>query len=160
MPGTSLLAHAVRGGTLGLIAAISPGPLMALVVNLSLAYSAREGIKAALAPLLTDLPILLCALAAVNAVAASNTAMGLLALAGGLCLAYYALESFRFVPQARDAGQGKPSSLLRGVMANFLNPHPYVFWTTIGAPLMIEAASGGKGPPLRSRSRFLSASAA
>lgn len=150
----SLIAYGVQGGTLGLIAAISPGPLMALVVSLSLTYSAREGIKAALAPLLTDLPILLCALVAVNVLAASDTARGLLALAGCLCLAYYALESFRFVPKATEAGAKKPSSLLRGVTANFLNPNPYLFWATVGAPLMTQAAAEGKGPPLAFAASF------
>jgi threonine/homoserine/homoserine lactone efflux protein len=154
VPGSDLIAYAVRGGALGLFAAISPGPLMALILNLSLTYSAREGIKAALAPLLTDLPILLCALAAVHVAAASDTAMGLLALAGCLCLASYAVQSFRFVPKTPVAGQKIPSSLLRGVLANFLNPNPYVFWTAIGAPLLLEAASKGTGPPLAFAAAF------
>jgi threonine/homoserine/homoserine lactone efflux protein len=150
----TLLGFAVQGGTLGLIAGISPGPLMALVVNLSLTRSAKEGAKAALAPLLTDLPILLCALAAVNAVASSNAAMAGLSLAGCACLGYYALESLRFTPKAQDTGRKAPSSLLRGVTANFLNPNPYVFWATIGAPLLIQAAAGGYGPPVAFAASF------
>ena len=35
--------------------------------------------------------------------------------------------------------QEKPQSLRKGVMVNFLNPHPYMFWLSIGAPLILRA---------------------
>ena len=33
----------------------------------------------------------------------------------------------------------KPRSLLRGALVNALNPHPYLFWFSVGAPLVIKA---------------------
>ena len=31
------------------------------------------------------------------------------------------------------------ASLAKGVSLNFLNPNPYLFWLTIGTPLLLEA---------------------
>ena len=44
---------------------------------------------------------------------------------------------------APPAGTGPPRSLLKGVLANALNPHPYLFWITVGAPLMLKALNLG-----------------
>jgi threonine/homoserine/homoserine lactone efflux protein len=30
-------------------------------------------------------------------------------------------------------------SLQKGILTNFLNPHPYLFWITVGAPTMVKA---------------------
>ena len=47
------------GVVMGLSAGFSPGPLLALVLSHTVRYGVREGVKIALAPLLTDLPIIL-----------------------------------------------------------------------------------------------------
>ncbi|MDH3383440.1 MAG: LysE family translocator, partial [Deltaproteobacteria bacterium] len=47
------------GIVLGLSAGFSPGPLLAMVLSQTIRHGAREGIKIAAAPLLTDLPIIL-----------------------------------------------------------------------------------------------------
>lgn len=44
------------GIALGLSAGLSPGPLQAIVISETLLKGKKEGIKVALAPLLTDLP--------------------------------------------------------------------------------------------------------
>ena len=46
----------------GLSAGFSPGPLMALVISQTLKHGIREGAKVAMAPLITDLPIILVSL--------------------------------------------------------------------------------------------------
>ena len=35
--------------------------------------------------------------------------------------------------------QLKPQSFKKGLLANFLNPNPYLFWITIGAPTIVRA---------------------
>ena len=32
-----------------------------------------------------------------------------------------------------------PNSIRKGIVANFLNPSPYMFWFSIGGPLMLKA---------------------
>jgi threonine/homoserine/homoserine lactone efflux protein len=33
--------------------------------------------------------------------------------------------------------------LLRGALTNALSPHPWVFWITVGAPILAEHGAGG-----------------
>ena len=59
-------------------------------------------------------------------------ALGIVALAGAVMLTRYAFDCFT-PPPPETAGSGRaPHSLGRGVVANFLNPHPYLFWLTVG----------------------------
>ncbi len=37
----------------------------------------------------------------------------------------------------------QPRSLKKGIVANLLNPHPYLFWITVGAPTAIKARQDG-----------------
>jgi threonine/homoserine/homoserine lactone efflux protein len=138
------LTSAFTGAALGLSAGLSPGPLLALVIAQTLAYSVREGIKVAAAPLLSDLPIVLAALALTDALAAHPVPLGLLTLGGAGYLAFCGVSSLRFNPRAEPEAQPRPRSVRKGVLANFLNPSPYLFWTGVGAPLL--AQSWGEGP--------------
>ena len=60
MHGTAVYLSA--GAALGLSAGLSPGPLLALTVSQAIAHGAREGMKVAFAPLLTDPPVILAAI--------------------------------------------------------------------------------------------------
>ena len=48
----------ITGLTLGFAAVISPGPLMTLVITRTLERGLGAGLRVAIAPLLTDLPII------------------------------------------------------------------------------------------------------
>ena len=58
----STLQHILTGSVLGLSAGLAPGPMLALVLSQTLRYSTAEGVKASLAPLVTDPPIILACL--------------------------------------------------------------------------------------------------
>jgi threonine/homoserine/homoserine lactone efflux protein len=133
----------LAGAALGLSAGFSPGPLLSLVLTQSMVHGTREGVKVALAPLVTDAPILLLAWLVLSRLEGRSTALGLVALAGACVLVRYAWDCF--VPPAPDsAGAGPaPRSLGRGIVANLLNPHPYLFWLTVGMPTLMEAATVG-----------------
>lgn len=127
-----MIYYIVSGITLGLSAGFSPGPLMALVLSETVRSGGRAGVLVALAPLLTDLPIILLSLWVLESLPATASVYGILSLAGGSYLAWLAWVSFQVeVPEYRaSAGH----SLWKGVVANLLNPAPYFFWLTIGAP--------------------------
>ena len=64
---------------------------------------------------------------------------------GAFFILYLAYESIRISKieiksNERDTHTLK-ESLLKGVVANFLSPHPYIFSISIGAPLVIKAYS-------------------
>lgn len=42
----------------------------------------------------------------------------------------------------------KPASLKKGIIANILNPHPYLFWVTVGIPIVIKAYETNVGAVL------------
>ena len=139
------LAAAATGAALGLSAGLSPGPLLALVIVQSLNYSVREGAKVAASPLVTDLPIVLAALALTAGLAGRPVLLGLLTLGGAAYLGHSALASLRFRPGGQGPAPASPKSLQKGVLANLLNPSPYLFWGTVGAPLLAQARLAGAG---------------
>ena len=47
-----------------------------------------------------------------------------------------------------DLAELKPRSLTKGVLANALSPHPYLFWLSLGAPIMVRALSVNIFTPL------------
>jgi threonine/homoserine/homoserine lactone efflux protein len=55
---TFLLSGIIFGLTLG----VAPGPLLTLVISETLKHNRKEGIKVAIAPIITDLPIVLVTL--------------------------------------------------------------------------------------------------
>jgi len=139
-----VLEYLATGVVLGLAAGFAPGPLLALVLAQSIRFGTREGLKVAAAPLLTDLPIVILATALVAA--AAGTAGGLLgaiSLAGAAFVAYLGIESIRTTGVQAGRPDEAPRSWTRGALVNALSPHPYIFWITVGAPMLIRAWADG-----------------
>ena len=134
-----MMVSLIAGTVLGLSAGFSPGPLLTFVISQTLRYGIKEGIKAALAPLVTDLPIILTTTFALTRVVNSRSVLGLISLVGGLFVLYLACESFRTTRLDTQVSNAVPQSLSRGAIINALNPHPYLFWSSVGAPTMIKA---------------------
>jgi len=132
------------GLLLGLSCGLAPGPLMTLVLAQTLRHGPREGCKIALAPFLTDAPIILLALALAAGVAEFQKVLGCLSVAGGIFVLYLAWDTFRPARVAPEASDTPPRSWAKGVLANLLNPHPWLFWLTVGAATLAKAmaASG------------------
>jgi threonine/homoserine/homoserine lactone efflux protein len=127
------------GVVFGLSGGLSPGPLLTLVISETLIHGAREGVKVSIAPLLTDLPIVVFTLVILSRLADILPLLGVISLLGGGFLLYLSYESLSFKGVEIDVEQIKPQSIKKGVMVNFLNPSPYMFWFTIGAPLVLKA---------------------
>jgi len=148
--GRSILmwAYLSLGLSMGLNAGISPGPLLALVVTASLRSGMAGGLAVALAPLVTDLPIVTLSVWLVGSL--PPEAARWVGTLGGLVIIWMGIEAIRSGRRAvlprGDKLQGEPRrELLRGVAANFLNPHPYLFWATVGGPTLV---SGWRESPL------------
>jgi threonine/homoserine/homoserine lactone efflux protein len=67
-----------------------------------------------------------------------KTILGSVSLVGGLYVLYLAYESVRAAPIKIDITEVKPHSFKKGILINLFNPHPYLFWMTVGAPLIIN----------------------
>jgi threonine/homoserine/homoserine lactone efflux protein len=134
-----MIASLVAGFLLGLSAGLSPGPLSVLVISQTLKHGTREGVKVAFAPFVSDVPIITLAMMVLSQIANSQTLFGLLSIVGGVYLLYLASESFRTSGVELSESSGAPQSLAKGTVVNFLNPSPYIFWLTVGAPTVIKA---------------------
>jgi threonine/homoserine/homoserine lactone efflux protein len=127
------------GIVLGLSAGLTPGPLLTLVISQTLRHDVKEGFKVALAPLLTDLPIILVTLYLFMRLARYELVLGIISFLGSFFVLYLSYETFRTTPLEIELPTKDPQSLQRGAMINVLNPHPYLFWCSIGAPIMVKA---------------------
>lgn len=133
------MSDTLFGVVFGLAAGLMPGPLLALVIQQTLRHGPGEGIKVAAAPLLTDLPIVAAALFALNRLADADGVLGAISLLGAAFLGHLAYESVTTDLAAHAGPATTPRSLQKGVAANLLNPHPYLFWLTVGAPILWHA---------------------
>ena len=127
------------GIVLGMSAGLSPGPLLTLVISQTLKHSIKEGVKVALAPLITDLPIILISTFVLSRLANFRTVLGIISLIGGLFVMYLAYESFQTSKLDIGIQDAEPQSLWKASVVNILNPHPYLFWFSVGAPTIIKA---------------------
>jgi threonine/homoserine/homoserine lactone efflux protein len=70
----------------------------------------------------------------------------MLSLAGGALLISYGIAGLRGASlEVKESAVERKvwASLGKGVSVNFLNPNPYLFWLTIGTPILIEAHAVG-----------------
>jgi len=132
---TELLA----GLSLGLGAGVAPGPLLTLVVTSTLERGFGAGLRVAVAPLLTDAPIIGLTVLAVSNV--SEWMLRALGVTGGFVVAAMGAWSIAGAGQRVDAEPAPPGSadVWRGVAINALSPHPWIFWIGVGAPLLVAA---------------------
>jgi threonine/homoserine/homoserine lactone efflux protein len=130
---------------LGLGAGVSPGPLLALVLTNTLKRGFGAGVRVAVAPVITDAPIVVATLLAVDAL--PGVALRVLGGAGAVYLLWLGAGTFA---SARSAtlddvrSGGTRGDLWQGVVANILSPHPWLFWLSVGAPIL--STTWGRAP--------------
>ncbi|WKK25155.1 LysE family transporter [Streptomyces olivoreticuli] len=133
------------GVALGFSAGISPGPLLALVLSGTLRGGLGVGLRVAAVPLITDLPVIILSVTVLSVLPGRAVSAG--GVIGGLFLAWLAASTIREsrtaeIPAVREAAviraEGR-RTLRQGVLINLLSPHPWVFWLTTGAPLLVAA---------------------
>jgi threonine/homoserine/homoserine lactone efflux protein len=133
----------IIGSLLGLSAGLAPGPLLTLVISETLRHDYKAGIRVALSPIITDLPIILLTIFILGRLSGFHFVLGVISLIGGLVLLYMAYKGF-FVKVGDVALEGDtPKSLTKGIIVNLTNPHPYLFWLSVGAPTITKALNKG-----------------
>jgi threonine/homoserine/homoserine lactone efflux protein len=133
-----MISALAAGFVFGLSSGLAPGPLLTLVITQTLKHGVMEGIKVASAPLITDLPIILVSFVLLTRVADFRAALGIVSLVGGGYVLYLAYECFKTKPIGLGGSLEQPKSIRKGTLINFLNPHPYLFWVTVGTPYILK----------------------
>ena len=62
-----------------------------------------------------------------------------MSIAGGAFILYLAWDGFRPVRVAAEVPAEHPGSWFKGILTNLLNPHPWLFWLTVGAATLAKA---------------------
>ncbi len=135
-----MTAAVLAGLLFGLSAGLAPGPLLVLTLAQTLRHGTLEGVKVALSPLLTDAPIIAVVLLGLQTLTALDWVLGVIGLVGGAYVLYLSHQTWQLGPPDPTWDDGLPVSLRRGILVNALSPHPYLFWTTVGGPLVLQSA--------------------
>lgn len=138
----------------GFAAAVQPGPLQTYLISQALLKGWRKSLISALAPLVSDGPIIaLCLLVL------SQVPIGLqrfLFIAGGLFVLYLAYGTYKswrdFDPQVASNEISSGGSLLKAALTNILAPGAYLFWTLVTGPILMR---GWRETPLNGISLLL-----
>ncbi len=129
----------ILGIVLGLAAGFSPGPLLVLVISETMRHDVRSGVKVALAPMITDLPIVVAAVWVLSRLSGFHALLGVVALIGSLLVLHMGTRNFRVRGVQLNLPDGRSDSFRKGILVNALSPHPYLFWFSVGAPIMNRA---------------------
>jgi len=146
-----MLGFLLLGISFGLSASVNPGPSLTLGISRALRDGAKAGMLVALAPLLTDAPIIAAAALLVGSL--PHSVFGWLGIIGGSYIVWLGIRGWRDASRrqidlaALSASRGANDdgslvSLFQAMIVNFLNPNPYLFWGTAGAPNLVKAYAG------------------
>jgi threonine/homoserine/homoserine lactone efflux protein len=136
MPGYLFL-----GMTYAFAAAVQPGPFQSFLISQTLSRGWRQTLPAALAPLVSDGPIILLVLLVLSQV--PPWLENGLQLAGGVYLSYLAFEAWKawrdYLTRAALPVRSSQQTLLKAALVNLLNPNPYLAWSLVMGPLLLKA---------------------
>ncbi len=127
------------GIVLGLSAGLAPGPLLTLVISETLQHDIRAGVKVAIAPFITDLPIILLTVLVLSKISDIHIILAIVSFCGSGFILKMGVENMRRGGVAVVVKTSKPQSFRKGILANLLSPHPYLFWLSVGMPIMEKA---------------------
>lgn len=126
------------GILLGFTSGVSPGPLLAMTISETLQYGSKSGFKVAISPLITDILIISSVLFILLHLEKQNLLLGFISLSGAIYLLHLGIVSFRIKNVNHGFINQKESSFKKGILSNLLSPHPYLFWITIGGPIIFK----------------------
>jgi threonine/homoserine/homoserine lactone efflux protein len=143
-----MIAYVAQGVGYGFVGAAGPGPFQTYVISQALKLGWRRALTAALAPLISDGPIIMLVLLALSQVPSSMQRF--LHVASGLFLVYLAWRAWGSWRGSRsDLPVSRASSdhtLLKAVTMNLLSPGAYAYWSLVAGPTFL---AGWRNAPLR-----------
>jgi threonine/homoserine/homoserine lactone efflux protein len=146
-----MLAYLIQGIGYGFAAAVQPGPFQTYLISQTLSKGWRLTLPAALAPLISDGPIIVVAVVVLSQVPVWFQRF--LYIAGGLFILYLAYNAFAVWRHYGEGGVVTDSSgrqsVFKAAMMVALSPGPYIYWSLVTGPILLagwrEAPSNGLG---------------
>lgn len=130
----------LQGVGFGLAAASQPGPLQTYLITQSVTRGWKRALPTALAPLVSDGPIILLCVLVLSQV--PNWMQRFLYIVGGLFVLYLAYGSYKAWREFHEF-QAQPETLahqgiLKAAITNALSPGAYIFWTLVTGPILVR----------------------
>ena len=152
-----LFKYLGQGLLLGLAMGILPGPVMAIIIAQTLQEGFWGGIKVSIGSLVLDILKVSLVFFLFSFLPNNPLVFAIIGLVGACFLLYLASSIFMFQPNTSLVGV-RINSLFLGIVSNFLNPSLYIFWLTVGGPIILAArVAGGISAAIWFISGFLSA---
>ncbi len=142
----NMFAYLLQGLSLGLSGAASPGPFQAFIIGQTLKNGWRRTLPAVLAPLISDGPIITLMVLLLTSMPAGI--LRAIKIVGGVYVIYLGWKSYQAFRNYQPVGMPGATSqtLWQAVGTNFLSPGPYIFWSMLAGPVLVN---GWKETPTR-----------
>jgi len=136
-----MLALITQGASFGLVAGVLPGPFQAYIINCTLMLGWRKSLKIAFAPVIADIPIIIICAFLLRQI--PPEAVRILQIVGGLysmLIAYSAYRDLRAGTRiaANTSEAVQERSLRQALLMIWLGPNPWLFWSTMLGPLLVQ----------------------
>jgi len=132
--------YIIQGIGYGFAASAQPGPFQTYLISQSLARGWKKTLIAALAPLVSDAPIITLCLLVLSQF--PIWFQRFLYIAGGLFILYLAYGAYKawknFDLSMPVSESDSKQSVLKAAMMNMLSPGPYLFWSLITGPILLK----------------------
>ena len=143
--------YILQGIGYGFAAAAQPGPFQTYLISQTLIKGWKRTLPAAFAPLLSDGPIIALSLLILSQL--PPWFQRFLYIAGGLFVLYLSYGAYKawknFDPILPHIEIETPQNILKAALINSLNPNPYIFWSLVTGPILVngwrEAPVNGLG---------------
>ena len=131
--------YILQGIGFGVAAASQPGPFQTYLISQSLINGWRRTLPAALAPLVSDGPIIaLCMLVLSQVPVGMEKALYAVSGMFILYLAFGSYASWRGNTMTVTAENTTRQSVWKAALMNSLSPGPYIFWTLVTGPILVS----------------------
>ncbi len=134
-----MIAYVIQGIAYGFAAAMQPGPFQTYLISQTLSNGWRRTLPVALAPLISDGPIIVLVLLVLSRV--PPWWVQVLRVAGGIFVLYLAVIIFKVWQKLENGiatvAQTSQRSVLKAALVNLLNPGPYLFWSLVTGPILL-----------------------
>lgn len=136
-----MFTYFLQGAGLGFSASVTPGPFLAFLMAQTLKNGWKRTLPASLAPLLSDGPIVVLVLLVLTQTPA--WLLSVLQVAGGLFILYLAKGALFARPAPETPGpelmaEAAHHNFFKAALMNTLSPGPYIFWSLIAGPIVLE----------------------
>lgn len=135
-----MISFLTSGISLGFAAGSIPGAGHAFLVTETLRGGIRQSIVILATPFLADLPLIIASVLLLPTL--PNAFLQGLQIIGGSYLIWLGRGAWHSADETLSLDRptsGRGSVFRRAMLVNWLNPNPYIFWTTVTGPILIDA---------------------